>query len=71
MEDFIGQENIPNSSVLIQFLEEKFKYCQNGNLAKTSIIKPLTENHCVPANINSVVLPPNSTIHQKQIWQKY
>ena len=61
IEDFKGQENIPNSnsSVLILSLKEELHYLRNENLAKTSIIKSLTENHCVPANINSVLFPQN------------
>ena len=45
IEDFEGQENIPNtnSSVLIQSLKEELHYLRNENLAKTSIIKSLTE----------------------------
>ena len=41
IEDFKGQEDIPNSnsSVLIQSLKEELHYLQNENLAKTSIIK--------------------------------
>ena len=40
-------------------------YLRNENLAKTSIIKSLTENHCVLANINSVLIPPNLQENQK------
>ena len=50
---------IPNSSDLLQSLKEELSYLRNENLNKTSIIKSLTENHCVPANINSAVFPPN------------
>ena len=59
IENIKGQESILNSSVLIQSLEEELSYLRNENLNKTSVIKLLTENHCVPANINSVVFPPN------------
>ena len=67
IEDFKGQENIPNSgsSVLIQSLKEELHYLRNENLAKTSIIKSLTENHCVPANINSVLFPQN--LHREKV----
>ena len=65
IEDIKGQENIPNSSVLIQSLKEELNYLQNENPNKTSIIKSLTENHCVPANINSVVVPPN--LHHEKV----
>ena len=50
---------IPNSSDLLQSLKEELSYLRNENLNKTSIIKSLTENHCVPANINSAVFPAN------------
>ena len=67
IEDFKGQENIPNSdsSVLIQSLKEELHYLRNENLAKTSIIKSLTENHCVPGNINSVLFPQN--LHREKV----
>ena len=59
IEDIKCQESRPNSSVLIQSLKEELSYLQNENLNKTSIMKSLTENHCVPTNINSAVFPPN------------
>ena len=59
------QESIPNSSVLIEFLKEELNYLRHENLNKTSIIKSLTENHCVPANINSAVFPPN--LHHEKV----
>ena len=59
IQDIKGQENIPNTSVLIQSLKEELNFLRNENLTKTSIIKSLTENHFVPANINLVVFPPN------------
>ena len=62
---FKGQENIPNSSVLMQSLKEELNYLRNGNLAKTSTIKSLTENHCVATNINSVVFLPN--LHHEKV----
>ena len=67
IEDFKGQENIPNSnsSVLIQSLKEELHYLQNENLAKTSIIKSLTENYCFPANINSVLFQQN--LHREKV----
>ena len=39
IEDFKGQESIPNSSVLIQSLKEESNYLQNENLTTTSTIK--------------------------------
>ena len=67
IEDFKGQKNISNSgsSVLIQSLKEELHYLRNENLAKTSIIKSLTENHCIPANINSVLFPQN--LHREKV----
>ena len=65
IEGIKGQENIPNSSVLIQSLKEELNYLRNENLAKTSIIKSLTANQCVPTNINSVVFPPN--LHHEKV----
>ena len=59
IQDIKGQENIPNTSVLIQSLKEELNFLRNENLTKTSIIKSLTGNHFVPANINLVVFPPN------------
>ena len=41
IEGIKGQENIPNSSVLIQSLKEELNYLRNENLTKTSIIKSL------------------------------
>ena len=38
------------------------------NLTKASIIKSLAENHCVPANINSVAFPPN--LHQENVQEE-
>ena len=67
IEDFEGQENIPNtnSSVLIQPLKEELHYLRNENLTKTSIIKSLTENQCIPANVNSVLFPQN--LHREEV----
>ena len=65
IEDIKGQENILNSSVLMQSLKEELNCLQNENLTKTSIIKSLTENHRVPVNIKSVVFPPN--LHHKKV----
>ena len=60
-------KNIPNSdrSVLIQSLKEELHYLRNENLAKTSIIKSLTENYSIPANINSVLFPQN--LHREKV----
>ena len=69
IEDIKCQESIPNSSVLIEFLKEELCYLRNENLNKTSIIKSHTENHCVPANINSAVFPPNLH-HEKVQYEK-
>ena len=55
IENFKCQENIPNNSVLIQSLKDVLNYLRNKNLAKTSIIKSLAENHCVSANINPLL----------------
>ena len=65
IEHFKYQKNIPNSSVLIQSLNDKLSYLRNENLAKTSIIKLLTENHFVPANINLIVFPPE--VHHEKV----
>ena len=65
IEDIKCQEGIPNSSDLLQFLKEELSYLWNENLNKTSIIKSLTENYCVPANINSAVFPPN--LHHEKV----
>ena len=67
IEDFKDQENIPNSDslVLIQSFKEELHYLRNENLAKTSITKSLTENHCIPANINSVLFPQN--LHREKV----
>ena len=65
IDDVKGQESISNSSVLIQSLKEELSYLRNENLNKTSIIKSLTEKHCVPANIISVLFPAN--LHHEKI----
>ena len=65
IEDIKCQESIPNSSDLLQPLKEELSYIRNDNLNKTSIIKSLTENYCVPANINSAVFPPN--LHHEKV----
>ena len=65
IEDIKCQESIPNGSYLLQSLKEELSYLRNENLNKTSIIKSLTENHCVPVNINSAVFPPN--LHHKKV----
>ena len=62
IEDIKCQKSIPNS---LQSLKEELSYLRNENLNKTSIIKSLTENHCVPANINSAVFPPN--LHHEKV----
>ena len=61
IEDIKCQESISNSSVL----KEELSYLWNDNLNKTSIIKSLTENHCVPANVNSDVFPAN--LHHEKV----
>ena len=69
IEDIKCQEStnskIQNSSDLSQSLKEELNYLWNENLNKTSIIKSLTENHCIPTNINSAVFPPN--LHHKKV----
>ena len=65
IEDIKCQESIQNSSDLLQSLKEELNYLWNENLNKTSIIKSLSENHCIPANINSAVFPPN--LHHKKV----
>ena len=65
IEDIRCQESIPNSSDLLHSLKEELSYLRNENLNKISIIKSLTENHCVPANINSTVFPPN--LHHEKV----
>ena len=65
IEDIKFQESMPNSWDLLQSLKEELSYLRNENLNKTSIIKSLTENHCVPANINSAVFPPN--LHHEKV----
>ena len=73
IEDIKRQESIPNSSDLLQCLQEELSYLRNENLHKTSI-KSLTENHCVPANIISAVFSPNlhheKVQDEKQIYNK-
>ena len=64
IEDIKRQESIPNSSDLLQCLQEELSYLRNENLNKTSI-KSLTENHCVPANIISAVFSPN--LHHEKV----
>ena len=49
----------------MQSLKDELNYLRNENLAKTSIMKSLTENYCVPANINSVVFPAN--LHNEKV----
>ena len=61
IEDIKCQESISNSSVL----KEELSYLWNDNLNKTSIIKSLTENHCVSANVNSDVFPAN--LHHEKV----
>ena len=70
IEDNKCQENIPNSSYLIQSLKEQLSYLRNENLNKTSIIKSFTENHCVPANINSAAFTAN-LYHEKVQDEKH
>ena len=65
IEDIRCQESIPNSSDLLHSLKEELSYLRNENLNKISIIKSFTENHCVPANINSTVFPPN--LHHEKV----
>ena len=65
IEDIRCQESIPNSLDLLHSLKEELSYLRNENLNKISIIKSLTENHCVPANINSTVFPPN--LHHEKV----
>ena len=65
IEDIKCQGSIPNSSDLLQSLKEELGYLRSENLNKTSIIKSVTENHYVPANINSAVFPPN--LHHEKV----
>ena len=67
IEDFKGQENVSSSSssVLIRSLKEELHYLRSKNLAETCIIKSLTENHCIPTNINSVLFPQN--LHREKV----
>ena len=65
IEDIKCQESIPNSLDLLQSLKKELSYFRNENLIKTSIIKSLTENLYVPANINSAVFPPN--LHHEKV----
>ena len=65
IEDIKCKETRPNSSGLIQSLQEELSYLRNENLNKTSIIKSLTKNHCVPTNISSALFPPN--LHHEKV----
>ena len=70
IEDIKDQESILNNSVLIQSLNEELSHLRNEHLNNISIIKSLTENHYVPANIISVVFPPN-LYHEKVQDEKH
>ena len=51
--------------VLILSLKEELNNLRNEKLTKPSIIKSVTENHCAPANINSVLFPLN--LHHEKV----
>ena len=49
----------------MQSFKDELNYLRNEDLAKTCIIKSLTEIYCVPANIYSVVFPAN--LHHENV----
>ena len=51
IEDLQGQKALPNHSVDTESLKEELIYLRNENLAKTKIIKTITENQYLPSTL--------------------